>query len=271
MREKTMPKLILCDVDGTLIEPSEEITPAFDELKTLIKQNHLRFSLASGRSLELIAAFMKKLEITDPVLINNGAGAREEGTVLWDEWFPARYVKEAIIAADQMDMAIFMCHGDYETVYRHNAYVQREIDVFGRYNHFYIPLKSEWEELKLERVMLTDPKKPGTIRDLLPYLEPYRDQLEIIVYDDRHIDVMNKGVSKGNALQRLSAEKHIALEDIMVIGDGVNDLEMFREAGISVAVGNTNPLLKNEADYICSACYTKGVIEAIRHYCVDGE
>ena len=269
MKKNKTPKMILCDVDGTLIDSSEKITPDFDELKALICGNDLRFSLATGRSLELIDMYMKKLEITEAVLINNGAGARQNGRVLWDEFLPPLCVKEAVKAADRMDMAVFMCYGDYETAYRHNAYIQREIDVFGRYNHFYIPLESEWGSLKLERVMLTDPKKPGNIEALLPYLEPYRDQLEIIQYDDRHIDVMKKGVSKGRALCRLAEELGLSLDEIMVIGDGVNDLEMIREAGIGVAVGNASPLLKENADYVCRESNTKGVIETVRRFCVD--
>lgn len=40
-----VPELIVCDVDGTLIDPSEALTPAFDELRDLIKRNGLRFTL----------------------------------------------------------------------------------------------------------------------------------------------------------------------------------------------------------------------------------
>lgn len=268
MEMKKVPKLILCDVDGTLIDATQAITPAFDELKALIQDYGLSFSLASGRSLEQIQMYMDKLEIASPVIINNGGGARLKGEPLWDEYLPPLCVKEAVRVANTMDMAIFMCYGDSETVYRHNAYIQREIDEFGRYNHFYIPLESEWPDLKLERVMLTDPQKPGRIDEVLPALLPYSDQLEIIRYDDRHVDVMKKGVSKGNAIRRLAEVLQISTKDIMVIGDGANDVEMLKEAGIGVAVGNAKDSLKKAADYVCQMKNTMGVIEAIRHFCL---
>ncbi len=47
MNKSKSPRLVFCDVDGTLIESSEAITPAFDELKQLIEENGVKFSLAS--------------------------------------------------------------------------------------------------------------------------------------------------------------------------------------------------------------------------------
>lgn len=265
---KQIPKLILCDVDGTLIDRSEKITPAFDVLEDLIQTHHLHFSLASGRCLDLVQMYIRKLGIEDPILINNGAGARRNGEVLWDDLFDAKYVKDAIHAADALDMAIFMCYGDYELAYKYNGYIQREIEVFGRYNRFHIPLESEWEDLRLERVMLTDPQKPGRIDQLLPYLRRHEAHFKIIRYDDRHIDVMKKGVSKGSGLRRLVETMGIAMEDVMFIGDGLNDMEIVKAAGIGVAVGNAHPELKAVADYVCAANNTEGVIEAVRRFCI---
>lgn len=267
--KENKPKLILCDVDGTLIDSTQSITPAFGKLKELISENNLCFSLASGRSLECLQMYADELEIKSPILINNGAGARADGQILWDEFFPPLCVKDAVLAADKLDMAIFMCWGDKETVFRHNAYVQNEIERYHRYNWFYIPLESEWPSLKLERVMITDPQRPGRIDEILPYLEPYADEIEIIRYDARHVDVMKKGVSKGGAIRRLANHLGIEMEDIMAIGDGVNDTEMLSMVGTGVAVGNANEALKEIADYVCTGKNTYGVIEAVRKFCAD--
>lgn len=266
---KKKPKLILCDIDGTLIDRTQEITLAFAELKALIAEHHLCFSLASARSLELQQMYLDALDIKGPVLINNGAGARENGRALWDEFLPPLCVKDAILEADRRDMAIFFCWGDTETVYRHNAYIQREIDEYNRYNHFYIPLKSEWPSLKLERVMITDPEKEGRVDEIIPFLEPWKEQLQIVRNDARHLDIMKKGVTKGGSIRRLARYLQIELEDIMAIGDGINDIEMIQMAGIGVAVGNACPELKRVADYVCTKENTGGVIEAVRHFCVE--
>ena len=262
------PELIICDVDGTLIEPSEELTPAFDELHDLIRKNGLRFTLASGRSTDQLRKFLNKLEITEPVIINNGGGARQNGEPLWDEFLDPLSVKRAVMEADKLDMAIFMCDGDHETAYRHNAYIQREIDVFGRYNCFYIPLESEWPSVRLEKVMITDPQKPGRVDEILRWLEPYSDRLNVIRYDDRHLDIMKRGVTKGGAVERIADYLKISLDSIMAVGDGANDVEMMQKVGLAVSVANASPVLKAHMNYSCQESYTYGVIEAIRKFCL---
>ena len=225
------PQLIICDVDGTLIDRTEAITPYFDELARLLEEHHLRFTLASGRCYDHLRHYVEKLRIQEPVIINNGGGARVNGTALWDEMFPATLVKDAILKANEMDMAIFMCDGDDELAYRHNAYIQRDIDMFGRYNRFYIPLPGDWETLRFEKLMITDPDSPGRVDEVLEVLLPHQDVLNIYRYDDR------------------------------------NDAELFQTAGLRAAVGNAKDALKAQADYVCTATHTAGVIEAVRHFC----
>lgn len=261
------PRLIITDIDGTLIDRSEAINPSFDELAQLIDQHKLNFTIASGRNYGLLQVYINKLGITAPVIINNGAGARQGDTLLWDEILDPLSVKPAILRADALDMAIFMCTGSRETVYRHNAYIQHEIDVFERYNHFYIPLQREWPTLQLQKVMITDPQKPGRIDEIIKELEPYGDKLNVIRYDDRHIDIMKKGVTKGGAVARLAQLLNIPLAQAMAIGDGENDIEMLCEVGIGVAVGNAKDVLKQHADYVCQESHTAGVVEAVRKFC----
>lgn len=263
------PKLIICDVDGTLIDRSEQITPYFDQLAQLLEEYQVRFTIASGRCYEHLQLYLEKLKVQEPVIINNGGGARQQGKALWDEKFEAKLVRAAIEKANEMDMAIFMCDGDTELAYRHNAYIQRDIDKFGRYNRFYIPLPGDWETLRFEKLMITDPDSPGRVDEVLEYLKPYQDVLNIYRYDARHLDIVKKGVSKGGGIARLARRMGIDLSEIMAIGDSLNDAEMLKEVGIGVAVGNAKEELKAQADYVCTACHTAGVIEAVQKFCVD--
>lgn len=261
------PQLIICDVDGTLIDRTEAITPYFDELARLLEEHQLRFTLASGRCYDHLRHYVEKLRIQEPVIINNGGGARVNGTALWDEMFPATLVKDAILKANEMDMAIFMCDGDDELAYRHNAYIQRDIDMFGRYNRFYIPLPGDWETLHFEKLMITDPDSPGRVDEVLELLLPHQDVLNIYRYDDRHLDIVKKGISKGGAVLRLAGTLGVHPDDILAIGDSLNDAELFQTAGLRAAVGNAKDALKAQADYVCTATHTAGVIEAVRHFC----
>ena len=53
---------------------------------------------------------------------------------------------------------------------------------------------------------------------------------------------------------------------MVAFGDGGNDLTMIREAGIGIAMGNANDVLKQAADYITTTVDDDGVLNALRHY-----
>jgi Cof subfamily protein (haloacid dehalogenase superfamily) len=79
------------------------------------------------------------------------------------------------------------------------------------------------------------------------------------------MDVLPKGVSKGKALIQLAEHFHIPLKRIAVIGDYLNDLEMFKVAGHSVAMGNAPDKVKQAADWVAPGNDQDGVTEAIYH------
>ena len=85
-------------------------------------------------------------------------------------------------------------------------------------------------------------------------------------YTGMYVEVFSAGASKGNALQALSGYLGIEKEEVACIGDGENDLSMFRAAGLRIAMGNAVPELKKEADAVTGTNDRDGVAEAVRRY-----
>ncbi|WP_161979540.1 Cof-type HAD-IIB family hydrolase [Streptococcus sp. S784/96/1] len=79
-------------------------------------------------------------------------------------------------------------------------------------------------------------------------------------------EAMPKGVTKANALAKLSADLGYSPEEVMAIGDADNDLEMLAFAGVSVAMGNATETVKSIAKYETSSCDEAGVARAIETY-----
>lgn len=259
-------KLVVCDVDGTLINQSETITESLNTLRDYIAAKEIPFTLASGRCMSMLKDFIELLNIRMPVIANNGATAIIGDGALWDDYIDPMKLKPAILSANDMDMVIIMGDGRSEVAYRHNAYIQNQIEKFGRYNHFHIPLDSEWPNLKLQKTLIIDPEKPGKIDKVIELLKPNESELNIVRYNDRSVDIMPKMASKGQALDRLTKHLGINMSEVMTIGNDKNDIEMIRAAGIGVAVGNASDDLKKEADYVCEAENALGVLEALNHF-----
>lgn len=79
-------------------------------------------------------------------------------------------------------------------------------------------------------------------------------------------EAMPQGVTKATALAQLAEELGYLPEEVMAIGDGNNDLEMLRYAGVSVAMGNGTAEVKAEARFETGHCDDAGVAQAIRKY-----
>ncbi len=72
-------------------------------------------------------------------------------------------------------------------------------------------------------------------------------------------------VNKGNGLKKAGEIFHLKPENMVTIGDNLNDIDMFKIAGYSIALGNAPNDTKKNADYVCANTYGKGFEEAIDH------
>lgn len=80
------------------------------------------------------------------------------------------------------------------------------------------------------------------------------------------IEIMSQTANKGTSLADLSAYLNIAMDEVMAIGDELNDLPMLASAGIPVAMGNARRALKKNATFVTSDNDHNGVARAVRKY-----
>ena len=81
-----------------------------------------------------------------------------------------------------------------------------------------------------------------------------------------NLEISAPGVSKGKALQKLCGLLGMPLGNAVAVGDGNNDREMLRNAGLSVAMANAAPELIREADQTTEDCDHDGVALVIEKY-----
>ena len=85
------------------------------------------------------------------------------------------------------------------------------------------------------------------------------------------IEITSDKADKGEALIALAKELGISGEEVMAMGDGDNDLGLMRAAGLSVAMGNADQKIRDEADYVTLDNEHDGVAEAIRRFVLGNE
>ena len=261
-----MPKLIVSDVDGTLIDMRGNKCAGYDKLVQLTRRFRIPLTLASGRCYDTLADFVDELGIDYPVLVRNGAGAVKDGQVLWGHYLETGQIREVIEYADSLGMLVVIGDSITEFAYREHAYARSFVQRYGKTFGFYTPSDAEWNDLSIQKVLIVDPESPGRIDSVLAKLGDDISEVGYVCYDDRSVDIMPKDCNKGNGLARLANACGISLDDIMVIGDSFNDIEMVTMAGIGVAVANAVQELTDVADYVCAEKQAAGVVEAIEHF-----
>lgn len=257
-------KLIVSDVDGTLIGKNENLEKDLRELQQVLNEKKLMFSIASGRGYASVKNLLSILSLHCPIILNNGAVIVEpdNNRVLEEEWFTAASVKRAIETADSKEMIILLSTDAGEFVYREHPYAKRKLEKdgisYGRLE------KGRIEELKLYKLQITDSDKEGRIDEALSGLDLQRGELKTIRYNSRFADIMPIGAGKYEGVKKLAAYLNIGLDEVMTIGDAKNDIEMVKSAGLGAAVGNASESLKEVADYVSDHPYTEGVIDSIK-------
>ena len=101
------------------------------------------------------------------------------------------------------------------------------------------------------------------IWDYSPISE-YRKKDEEVDIREYYFDVMKKGVNKKNAIKKVMDKFGANHDEIIVIGDGGNDLPMFEYAKLKIAMENGSNALKQKADYITDTNNNDGVAKAIK-------
>ena len=259
-------KLVVSDIDGTLIGSDRQIKPVIDEIGMLIKEKKIPFTMASGRIPGRITQLKERLGVFLPVIGCNGGCAVNEERFLWNDFIPVSFLQSAIEMADELGMSVVFTDGEKEFAYRKTEWIRDLMEIYNRYDGVFTPRGKEWEKIRIQKVLIANAPSLEAQQQVVKELDPFINEMKVVEYPDGTLDIMSKTADKGTAIKRLSQYLHIEREEVMAIGDHENDIGMIRFAGTGIAVANATASLKEAADYVCDKEMAEGVLEALRLY-----
>ncbi|WP_373470927.1 Cof-type HAD-IIB family hydrolase [Carnobacterium alterfunditum] len=106
--------------------------------------------------------------------------------------------------------------------------------------------------------VVQEPAYMSFVRDTLKN-HPIYEQYEYVFSDERKMEITNKAITKGNALDRIMAKQNIQHDEMVVFGDSENDISMFKNKKYSVAMGNALASAKQQANYTTDSHNHEGV------------
>ena len=249
-----MNQLVVLDLDGTLLRNdktvSDETVESLIEFKN--RNNKILFAPASPPR-DAYKYVPQKLR-DNPIICYNGACMINRKEIL----FKKEMLKDTvykIIETSQKSGYRQICFEINDKLYSNFD----TSDFFGKAPTEIVDL-TKLDMKKVYKVIICN--KTPISHDFLTILP---DTCKGIITDNGQLcQIMNQEVSKWNSIQSIIKTWNIKDEDIIAFGDDYNDLDMIKHAGIGVAMGNAEKVVKDAADFITDTNMNEGISKYLK-------
>lgn len=261
-----MIKLIASDIDGTLIPDSTpNMYPEMIQAIRQLKEKGIVFCAASGRQLASVQNVFRQVKDEIAYIVENGAHIYYQGKDIAITPMKREYV-EGIMEMlrtyyDSCDTVISTAAGSLV-----ESSNQSFIDLltYGYHNTFRRVEDVLEEQEEIIKIAIYH---EGSIRALGEgtLIPAWQDKVKVCMAGEEWVDFMDAGVDKGNALRFLQNYLGVSKDETMAFGDNNNDIGMMLAAGLSYAVENAVPEVKQAAGNICAGYMEKGVYQIVKN------
>lgn len=274
-----MIRLIASDLDGTIVDNNNQISSYDLRAINRLNKTGIDFAVCTGKTYSMTKKLCMELRATYGVF---GNGTQIVNLKTGEEIF--RNVIKNIQAQACVDIADK--NNLHVHIYTDNKIVSQQSLKFMAYRNYQLykedmdfeivdSLKEYIKEenpsiLKLvisAKKDLTNLKKEILQEEDLKIIQikkydKYKDT--IINQEYEHLDIVPKNITKYNALKQLSNYLKINNQDVMAVGDNINDIEMIENVGVGVAIGGSYEEVTSKANYVTkNTVKTGGFAEAV--------
>lgn len=261
-------KLLVLDVDGTLLNDEREISKRTLAALLKVQQMGVRIVLASGRPTYGLMPLAKTLELGNyggVVLSYNGCQIikAQNGEILFERRINPEMLPYLEKKARKNGFAIFTYHDDtLITDSPDNEYIKNE----ALLNNLKIIREDEFStaiDFAPCKCMLVSDKEEALIELEQHWEKRLAGTLDAFRSEPYFLEVVPCGVNKANTLGALLEHLGVTREEVIAVGDGVCDVTMLQLAGMGVAMGHSQDSVKVCADYVTASNEEDGVALAV--------
>ncbi|MCJ8007833.1 Cof-type HAD-IIB family hydrolase [Lederbergia wuyishanensis] len=288
-----MIKCIATDMDGTLLNAKQEVSEENIRAIHAAQEKGIDFVLVTGRAYNEVRYVLRKTGLTLPAICVNGGEIRDiEGNVSYSVGLDGPTGAKITSVFEDLDIyfELYTTEGTYTTDYEKG--IQVLVDIYHTANPSQDVDKireSADERFNQRLIHVIDNFNPifdASDCHVYKFLAFSMDEellmeaserlkkiggLEVTSSGRNNLEVMHHEARKGNALRRYVEDKGISLEETMAMGDNYNDLSMLKIVGHSVAMGNSEPEIKDICKYETDTNDENGVAKAIMKALVQME
>ncbi|WP_262360921.1 Cof-type HAD-IIB family hydrolase [Gorillibacterium timonense] len=242
-------KLIALDMDGTVLNEESQISPENRKWMERAIEHGVPVMFATGRGLQSVQPYVQELGLASPMVAANGSE-------VWEA--PGRLKTRHL-------MEVEWIHEMVELAKKHDSWFWGYAveGLFNKERWLDDPGSVEWLKFGF---YLEDAEVLAKIYAELEQTGRY----ELTNSHPFNIEVNPHGVSKESGMREVCDMLGITMDEVIAMGDSLNDLKMIRAAGLGIAMGNAQEEVKAAADYITALNTEDGVARAIEKFVFGG-
>jgi len=271
-------RLIALDIDGTLLDEQSRLPEINRKTVAEASARGIEIALVTGRRYDFAMPIARQFPCPITMIVNNGAMVKSSaGETQLMRLLPLDVARRVLDSTSEFRDMPSVCFNRP----RENQLIFERIDWNDPMRRDYFHHNREFisEMAPLVDCLTEDPiqimfagsaaqaKGVEQVLTRLPFANEY--SLAVTVYDNRDfglVDVISPGCSKGSTLASWVDHRGWSRDDVLAIGDNLNDLEMLEYAGIPVVMGNSVPQLKSLGMRETLTNDQGGVAAAIQQY-----
>lgn len=264
-------KMIVMDLDGTLLNGEGKVTPKTKDYLKRLKQNGNVIVIATGRILRSALIATDGAVFANYIVANAGAAVyinkNNEWKKIYADLIPRKTAEDIIsMYDDEKFVYIDICSKDYIDMYA-TKYFSKSI-VIRNYNEKSKLLENIDEIIHISAGFA----KNEFVKEYKEIFGEKYPELDIKIMQDsfddvKWLEISNKGVEKYKGIHKISQIENIDNIDIIAFGDGLNDVDMIEKCGIGVAMKNALSEVKEKANFITyKSNLEDGIIDFLEKY-----
>lgn len=241
-------KLVVSDMDGTLLNSNHEVSNQFFELFKKLQEKNILFCAASGRQHNSIVERLAKIKEDIFVIAENGGVAKKGKEVLLSNFLEAEKVLKILpILREINGTNIVLCCDDAAYIESKDA---RFINLFQEYYTSFEIIDDLVEIAKnIPVYKIAVFHYESSEEYIYPEIKHLKNEILLKVSGQNWLDISDEKSNKGIALNHLQKMLNITRKETMVFGDYLNDIEMMKEADFSFAMKNAHKDITELADF----------------------
>lgn len=263
-------RLLALDLDGTILTPELGISQRIMTAVAAARARGVPVIIATGRMYRSTVRYARMLDLPGPLICYQGGYIREMPAA---DGSPGALLLHRTMAADAARVAVAWSRGhglDPHLNIGDRLLVGRgpgELPDYERMSGVgpeYVADLNAVEEPVTKVLAVGVPGLPYEV--LADARLAFAERLEVTVSHPEYLEFMPLGVTKSTGLAFLADRLGIPMSAVMACGDQANDLEMLRDVGLGVAMGDAPPEVRAAADAITGTVWEDGAAAAIERH-----